>query len=72
MMASLADLRAGKNDERDRQRRKVVDDPIGDERWRHRPAAVVLVPGILLLVPGSIGFRSLTALMEQLAASARG
>jgi uncharacterized membrane protein YjjB (DUF3815 family) len=35
------------------------------ERWRHRPAAVVLVPGILLLVPGSVGFRSLTSLMEQ-------
>jgi uncharacterized membrane protein YjjP (DUF1212 family) len=35
------------------------------ERWRHRPAAVVLVPGILLLVPGSVGFRSLTALMER-------
>jgi uncharacterized membrane protein YjjP (DUF1212 family) len=35
------------------------------ERWRHRPAAVVLVPGILLLVPGSVGFRSLTSLMER-------
>jgi uncharacterized membrane protein YjjB (DUF3815 family) len=35
------------------------------ERRLHRPAAVVLVPGILLLVPGSIGFRSLTALMER-------
>ena len=35
------------------------------ERLRHRPAAVVLVPGILLLVPGSVGFRSLTSLMEQ-------
>jgi uncharacterized membrane protein YjjB (DUF3815 family) len=26
---------------------------------------VVLVPGIILLVPGSIGFRSLTSLMER-------
>jgi uncharacterized membrane protein YjjB (DUF3815 family) len=34
-------------------------------RWTRRPAAVVLVPGILLLVPGSIGFRSLTSLMER-------
>jgi uncharacterized membrane protein YjjP (DUF1212 family) len=34
-------------------------------RWRHRPAAVVLVPGILLLVPGSIGYRSLASLMER-------
>jgi uncharacterized membrane protein YjjP (DUF1212 family) len=35
------------------------------ERWRHRPAPVVLVPGILLLVPGSIGYRSMTSLMER-------
>ena len=35
------------------------------ERWRKRPAAVVLVPGILLLVPGSVGFRSFTSLMER-------
>jgi uncharacterized membrane protein YjjP (DUF1212 family) len=35
------------------------------ERWRNRPAAVVLVPGILLLVPGSVGFRSLTSLIER-------
>jgi uncharacterized membrane protein YjjB (DUF3815 family) len=35
------------------------------ERWRHRPAAVVLVPGILLLVPGSVGFRSLLSLMDR-------
>ncbi|HEU0015971.1 MAG TPA: threonine/serine exporter family protein [Longimicrobium sp.] len=34
-------------------------------RWRHAPPAVVLVPGILLLVPGSVGFRSLTSLMER-------
>lgn len=30
-----------------------------------RPAAVTLVPGILLLVPGSLGFRSLTSLLER-------
>ena len=35
------------------------------ERWRHRPAPVVLVPGILLLVPGSIGYRSLSSLLER-------
>jgi uncharacterized membrane protein YjjP (DUF1212 family) len=35
------------------------------ERWQRRPAAVVLVPGILLLVPGSVGFRSLTSLLER-------
>lgn len=36
----------------------------GYERWRHRPAAVVLVPGTLLLVPGSVGYRSISAMME--------
>jgi uncharacterized membrane protein YjjP (DUF1212 family) len=30
-----------------------------------RPAAVLRVPGILLLVPGSIGFRSLTSLLDR-------
>jgi len=30
-----------------------------------RPAALTLVPGILLLVPGSIGFRSLSSLLER-------
>jgi len=35
------------------------------ERWKRRSPAVVLVPGLLLLVPGTIGFRSLTALMER-------
>ncbi len=33
-------------------------------RLTDRPAAVVLVPGLLTLVPGSIGFRSVTALLE--------
>ena len=35
------------------------------ERWRRRPAPVVLVPGILLLVPGSIGYLSMSSLMER-------
>ena len=35
------------------------------ERCRHRPAPIVLVPGILLLVPGSIGYRSMSSLMER-------
>jgi len=34
-------------------------------RSNGRPAAIVRVPGILLLVPGSVGFRSLTALLDQ-------
>ena len=33
-------------------------------RLNHRPSAVTLVPGLLTLVPGSVGFRSLSALME--------
>jgi uncharacterized membrane protein YjjP (DUF1212 family) len=32
-------------------------------RWLDRPAAVTLVPGILFLVPGSIGFQSLSSLL---------
>jgi uncharacterized membrane protein YjjP (DUF1212 family) len=32
--------------------------------WRHMPASVTLVPGILMLVPGAIGFRGLTGLMH--------
>ena len=35
------------------------------EHWRHRPALVPLVPGVLLLVPGSSGFRSLALLLDQ-------
>jgi uncharacterized membrane protein YjjB (DUF3815 family) len=31
-------------------------------RWRDRPESIPLVPGILLLVPGSIGFRSFSEL----------
>lgn len=34
-------------------------------RIRHRPTSISLVPGILMLVPGSIGYRSLTALLAQ-------
>ena len=34
-------------------------------RRRDRPASVTLVPGILLLVPGSIGFRSIATLMSR-------
>ena len=34
-------------------------------RIRDRPAAIALVPGILLLVPGSIGYRSLASLLER-------
>ena len=35
------------------------------ERWRQRPALVPLVPAVLLLVPGSTGFRSLALLLDQ-------
>jgi uncharacterized membrane protein YjjB (DUF3815 family) len=35
------------------------------ERFGFGPASVPLVPGVLLLVPGSIGYRSLTLLMHQ-------
>jgi uncharacterized membrane protein YjjP (DUF1212 family) len=33
-------------------------------RALHRPAAVTRVPGILLMVPGSVGFRSITSLLD--------
>ena len=33
-------------------------------RIRDRPAATVQVPGILLLVPGSLGFQAVSALMD--------
>ncbi len=33
-------------------------------RWRGKPAAITLVPGLLILVPGSFGFRSLQALVR--------
>src|SRR6185503_20245286 len=34
-------------------------------RLLHRPAAVLQVPGLIVLVPGSLGFRSLNALLER-------
>ena len=34
-------------------------------RFVHRPGAVVREPGILLLVPGSVGFRSVSFLLER-------
>jgi uncharacterized membrane protein YjjP (DUF1212 family) len=34
-------------------------------RFVNRPATVTLVPGVLLLVPGSFGFRSLASLMDR-------
>lgn len=41
-------------------------------RWRRRPAAIVRTPGLLLLVPGSLGFRGFTmALESDFAASAQ-
>lgn len=33
-------------------------------RWRNRPGAVIRVPGVILLVPGSMGFRSLSMMMQ--------
>ena len=34
-------------------------------RYAQRPGAVIREPGILLLVPGSVGFRSVSFLMER-------
>lgn len=34
-------------------------------RYRRRPAALVQVPGLILLVPGSLGFRSLASLLDR-------
>lgn len=33
-------------------------------RWFNRPAMALLTPGILILLPGSIGYRSVTAMLE--------
>ncbi|MBN8735336.1 MAG: threonine/serine exporter family protein [Xanthomonadales bacterium] len=38
-------------------------------RWRHRPGALVREPGVLLLVPGSVGFRSVSDLLNNQIAS---
>ena len=34
-------------------------------RWKNRPGALVRVPGIILLVPGSMAFKSLGFVMER-------
>jgi uncharacterized membrane protein YjjP (DUF1212 family) len=34
-------------------------------RWRRSPGAVLQVPGLMLLVPGSLGFRGISALLAQ-------
>ncbi|MCU0673486.1 MAG: threonine/serine exporter family protein [Myxococcota bacterium] len=34
-------------------------------RFRNRPAAIVVLPGLLLLVPGSLGFRSVTSFLAE-------
>ena len=34
-------------------------------RWADQPVAITEVPGTLILVPGSIGFRSISALLEK-------
>jgi uncharacterized membrane protein YjjB (DUF3815 family) len=34
-------------------------------RYAHQPGAVIREPGILLLVPGSVGFRSMSFLLER-------
>lgn len=38
-------------------------------RWMHRPGALVREPGVLLLVPGSVGFRSVSDLLSNQIAS---
>ena len=35
-----------------------------ERRWR-RPAVVMVVPSLIMLVPGAIGYRSLSFLMER-------
>lgn len=37
----------------------------GYARWRNRPGAVIRVPGIIMLVPGSISLRSLLVMIQQ-------
>jgi uncharacterized membrane protein YjjB (DUF3815 family) len=34
-------------------------------RFVHRPGAIIREPGIILLVPGSVGFRSVSYLLER-------
>ncbi|MEM8932542.1 MAG: threonine/serine exporter family protein, partial [Acidobacteriota bacterium] len=33
-------------------------------RWRDAPSAITMMPGLMLLVPGSLGFRSVASLVE--------
>ena len=37
----------------------------GYARFSHRPTAITLVPGIMLLVPGAVGFRSISSFLAQ-------
>lgn len=34
-------------------------------RFPHRPQQVVLVPAVILLVPGSMGFRGISSLLDR-------
>ncbi len=34
-------------------------------RWKDRPAMIPLAPSLIILVPGSLGYRSLTALLDR-------
>lgn len=34
-------------------------------RWLNRPSALLQLPGLIVLVPGSLGFRSVAALLEE-------
>ena len=34
-------------------------------RWKDQPASVTLLPGLLMLVPGSVGYRAVTALADR-------
>jgi uncharacterized membrane protein YjjP (DUF1212 family) len=37
----------------------------GFSRWLNQPNSILLLPGLLLLVPGSMGFRSLNAMLNE-------
>ncbi len=32
-------------------------------RWRNEPSSLTIIPGMLLLLPGGLGFRSLSSLL---------
>ncbi|MEO0652498.1 MAG: threonine/serine exporter family protein, partial [Planctomycetota bacterium] len=36
----------------------------GTARWTRRPASTIVVPGLMVLVPGSVGFRSVAQFLE--------